>query len=83
MLVVSMSDIANNPGSYFGNVRQAPFLVVDGNGKEFAEVHAPRKSIFSRLFEKKDDTIDGVHKPSRNPTRNSSYPFVMVKNTFF
>ena len=65
MLVVSMSDFTNNFGAYFGNVKQTPFLVVDENGKELAEVRAPRKSILSRLFEKKDDTIDGIHKPSR------------------
>ena len=60
MLVVSMAEFANNPSAY----ENQSLFGIDINGKRWI-VRPARTNFFSRLFKKKNEIIDGVHKPSR------------------
>ena len=67
MLVVSLADFSANPNRY----KNEPFCVIE-NGEKWTVL--PEKALsplaklfnfFTRIFSHKDDTIDGVHRPSR------------------
>lgn len=49
MLVVSLSDFANNSQKYFNNLKKTPFCLVDSEGKAIAEIKAPKKTLFKTL----------------------------------
>ncbi|MBO6099707.1 MAG: hypothetical protein J6P07_00020 [Spirochaetaceae bacterium] len=59
MLVISMADFKAEPVKY----TDKPFTIEDSGYKWI--VRPVHENFFTRLFSKKDDTIDGVHKPSR------------------
>ena len=62
MLVISMSDFNNNARLYNEPVQ------IEENGVTIGSFIPAQSGFFSRLrglFSKKDDTIDGVHRPSR------------------
>ncbi len=65
MLVVSLADFSANPQKY----KNEPFCVME-NGEKWTVLpeKAPLSKLFnffSRIFSHKDDTLDGVHRPSR------------------
>ena len=60
MLVVSMSDFNNNVRSYTEPVQ------IEENGITLGKFIPKKAGFFSRLFSKKDNTIDGVYRPSRS-----------------
>lgn len=59
MIVVSMADFNANFRTYNEPVR------IEENGKTLGKFIPSGFSFFSRLFTKKDDTVDGVHRPTR------------------
>ncbi|MBO4728135.1 MAG: hypothetical protein J5631_06940 [Spirochaetaceae bacterium] len=59
MLVVSVSDFNNNLRTY-----NEPVLIEE-NGVNIGKFIPAKTRFFSRLFRRKDDTIDGIHRPSR------------------
>ena len=59
MIVVSMADFNAEPTKY----TDKPFTIEDSGYKWI--VRPVRENFFTRIFSTKDDTIDGMHKPSR------------------
>ena len=63
MLVVSLADFAANPSKYAEPVQ------IENNGVTLGNFMPASTGFFARLFAslfaKKDDTVDGVHRPSR------------------
>lgn len=59
MVVISMADFINNP-----KYKSAPCRIVE-NGIEIGTFFPKKESFLKRFFSKKDNTIDGIHKPSR------------------
>ena len=59
MTVVSLADFASNSVN-----KSAPCRIVD-NGVEIGKFVPTKQNLIVRLFARKDDTIDGVHRPTR------------------
>lgn len=59
MLVVSLADFVSND-----EYKAVPCRIMD-NGVEIGTFIPARKGLFSRFFAKKDDTVDGVRRPTR------------------
>lgn len=59
MLVVSMAEFNNNIRSYNEPVQ------IEENGVTIGKFIPAESNFFSRLFSRKDDTVDGIHRPTR------------------
>ena len=59
MQAVSISDFNNNFRIY-----NTPVQIVE-NGIKIGKFIPQKSGFFARLFAKKDDTVDGIHRPTR------------------
>ncbi len=60
MLTVSVSDFNNN----FEKYQNTP-CCIENDGVQIGKFIPFKSSFFARFFNRKDDTVDGIHRPTR------------------